>query len=301
MPGTSATAIQVCGANAGRPGRAKARRRREFEVVETSGVCHFSRAMHPLVKAAASVAVLTALGSLDRGPAPRAAPITPPAAARGVDGLPALCGPGTLPEGPVCVRIPLEGAPLATAAPIVNDPRRSGTTGERVPRRPDRPEDAAKYRYPIGLGARAPRVLGVFEGERGGHGVEIAATPGEKVTLVTLEGQEGPAEVVFAGDRDGALAVATRHDVREGAELRSYVLIHGGLERLEQGLAEGAKLEAGATLGHVPISAGGHLITMNLEARQVRAGAMLGIVDDKRLGDGSVSVPIDLRNVLPRR
>ena len=301
MPGTSATAIQVCGANAGRPGRAKARRRREFEVVETSGVCHFSRAMHPLVKAAASVAVLTALGSLDRGPAPRAAPITPPAAARGVDGLPALCGPGTLPEGPVCVRIPLEGAPLATAAPIVNDPRRSGTTGERVPRRPDRPEDAAKYRYPIGLGARAPRVLGVFEGERGGHGVEIAATPGEKVTLVALEGQEGPAEVVFAGDRDGALAVATRHDVREGAELRSYVLIHGGLERLEQGLAEGAKLEAGATLGHVPISAGGHLITMNLEARQVRAGAMLGIVDDKRLGDGSVSVPIDLRNVLPRR
>jgi hypothetical protein len=274
---------------------------REFEVVETGGLCHFSRAMHPLVKAAASVAVLTALGSLDRGPTPHAAPITPPAAARGVDGLPALCGPGTLPEGPVCVRIPLEGAPVATAAPIVNDLGRAGTAGDRVPRRPDRPDDAAKYRYPVGLGERAPRVMSAFEGERGGHGVDIAATPGEKVTLVALEGQEGLAEVVFAGDRDGALAVATRHDVREGAELRSYVLIHGGLERLEQGLAEGAKLEAGAALGHVPITAGGHLITLSLEARQVRAGATLGTVDEKRLADSSVSVPIDLRNVLPLR
>ncbi|MEP7119289.1 MAG: hypothetical protein ABJE95_00025 [Byssovorax sp.] len=257
--------------------------------------------MHPLVKAAASVAVLTALGSLDRGPTPRAAPITPPAAARGVDGLPALCAPGTLPEGPVCLRIPLEGASAATTLPVVNDRGRSGTTGERVPRRPDRPEDAAQYRYPVGVGERAPRVVSAFEGASGGHGVEIAATPGEKVTLVSLEGQEGPAEVVFAGDRDGALAVATRHDVREGAALRSYVVIYSGMERLEQGLAEGAKLEGGAALGHVPISAGGHLITLNLEARQVRAGATLGTMDDARLGDGAVSVPIDLRNVLPLR
>jgi hypothetical protein len=274
-------------------------------VVETGGVCHFSHLMHPLVKAAASVAVLTALGSLDRGPAPRAAPIAPPVAARGVDGLPALCGPGTLPEGPVCVRIPFDGvddgAPVATSLPAVNDVGRSGTAGERVPRRPDRPEEASRYRYPVGLGERAPRVVSAFEGERGGRGVEIAATPGEKVTLVALEGQEGPAEVVFAGDRDGALAVATRHEVRAGGEVRSYLLIHGGLERLEQGVAEGARLDAGAALGHVPITAGGHLITLNLEARQVRGGATLGTMDEKRLVDGSVSVPIDLRNVLPLR
>jgi hypothetical protein len=257
--------------------------------------------MHPLVKAAASVAVLTALGSLDRGPAPRAAPIAPPAAARGVDGLPALCPPGTLPEGPVCLRIPVEGAEAATPSPIVNDLGRSGTAGERVPRRPDRPEEAARYRYPVGLGERAPKVLSAFEGERGGHGVEIAATPGEKVTLVALEGQEGPAEVVFAGDHDGALAVATRHDVREGAELHRYLVIYSGMERLEQSVAEGARLEAGAALGHVPVTAGGHLITLSLEARQVRAGATLGTVDEKRLADSSVSVPIDLRNVLPLR
>ena len=267
-------------------------------MVETGGVCHFSQPMHPLVKAAASVAVLTALGSLDRGPRPRAAPIAPPAAARGVDGLPALCGPSTLPEGPACVRIPVEGATTATTLPTVNDLGRSGTIGERVPRRPDRPEDAARYRFPVGLGERAPRVLSAFEGERG---LEVAATPGEKVTLVGLEGQEGPAEVVFAGDRDGALAVATRHEVRGGPELRSYLLIHGGLERLEQSVAEGARLEPGAALGHAPITAGGHLITISLEARQVRGGATLGTMDEKRLVDSSLSVPIDLRNVLPLR
>ena len=272
-------------------------------MVETGGVCHFSEPMHPLVKAAASVAVLTALGSLDRGPAPRAAPIAPPAAARGIDGLPALCGPGTLPEGPACVRIPSEGEgePAATVLPAVNDVGRSGTAGERVPRRPDRPEEATRYRYPVGLGERAPRVVGAFEGERGGRGVEIAATPGEKVTLLALEGQEGLAEVVFAGDRDGALAVATRHEVREGGELRSYLLIHGGLERLEQSVAEGARLSAGAALGHAPITAGGHLITIGLEARRVRGGATLGTMDEKRLVDSALSVPIDLRNVLPLR
>lgn len=258
--------------------------------------------MHPLVKAAASVAVLTALGSLDRGPKPRPAPIAAPSAARGVDGLPALCGPGTLPEGPVCVRIPIagEGAP-ATASRIVNDVGRSGTAGERVPRRPERPEDAARYLYPVGSAERAPRVMGAFEGERGGHGVSLAAKPGEKVSLVPLEGQEGPAEVVFVGERDGDLAVATRHEVREAAELRSYLVIHGGLERLEQGLTAGARIEPGAALGYAPLTAGGHLITVTLEARQVRAGATLGTMNEKRLADSAVSVPIDLRNVLPLR
>jgi hypothetical protein len=256
--------------------------------------------MHPLVKAAASVAVLTALGSLDRGPKAPPLPVAAPAAAQGVDGLPALCGPGTLPEGPVCVRIPVDGAPALVARPV-NEPGRAGTLGDSVPRRPDRPEDASRYRYPVGKAERAPRVIGAFAGAPGGA-VELAVTPGEKVTLVALEGQEGQAEVVFAGERGGDLVVATRHDVREGPDLRSYLLIHGALERLEQGIAEGAHLEPGAALGHAAVVvAGGHLVTITLEARQVRAGAVLGTMDEKRLADSAVSVPIDLRNVLPRR
>ena len=200
----------------------------------------------------------------------------------------------------VCVA-PLPVATFAPVSPVVNDVGRAGTAGERVPRRPDRPEDAALYRYPVGVGERAPRVVSPFDGATGGHGVEIATTPGEKVALVALDGQESPAEVVFAGDSEGALAVATLHAVREGGEVRRYLLIHRGLERLEQSVAEGAKIEAGATLGHAPIVNGGRLITINLEARQVRSGAALGTMDEKRLADAAVSVPIDLRNVLPRR
>src|SRR5262245_39606189 len=105
-----------------------------------------ARTMHPLVKGAAAVSVLTALGSLDRGPAPPPQPVEPPAQARGVDGLPALCGPGTLPEGPTCVRIPAEDE-LGRREPI--DIRRARRGEEAIPRRPDRPADPGQYRYPV--------------------------------------------------------------------------------------------------------------------------------------------------------
>ena len=108
--------------------------------------------------------------------------------------------------------------------------------------------------------------------------------------------------MVFAGERGGDLVVATRHEVREGPALRSYLVIHGALERLEQGVAEGAHLDPGAALGHAALVVeGGHLVTITLEARQVRAGATLGTMDEARLSDSSVSVPIDLRNVLSLR
>src|SRR5262245_38611694 len=123
--------------------------------------------MHPLVRGAAAVAVLSALGSLDRDvpPAPPAA--TPAGQARGVDGLPAPCSPGTLPEGPVCLRIPgeEEAARLALEAdPPDPVPARSSLGFEQIPRRPERPADPAGYVYPVGTPERPPRVLGGLEG-----------------------------------------------------------------------------------------------------------------------------------------
>jgi len=255
------------------------------------------RKMHALVRGAAAVAVLTALGSLDRGrPAP-APVVMAPSAATGVDGLPALCGTGTLPEGPVCLRIPQEqnrrlGEPMARAA----------QAGDQIPRRPDRPADPASYRYPVGSAERAPRVLSGFEAGQvqDDGGVRLAAQPGEQVTLVGLEQQEGPAEVVFAGEREGQ-TVATLHRVREGERLRSYILIHGGLERLAPGVSVGAQLDPGATLGHAGVDMARGLITITLAARQLREGASLAALDKKRLTDAAISIPIDLRNVLPAR
>src|SRR5579871_1561336 len=105
--------------------------------------------MHPLVRGAAAAAVLTALGSFDRG-APDAAPsATPGGEVRGVDGLPAPCLPGTLPEGPVCIRIPTEDeATAARQALQPGRPNRGDPQADRIPRRPERPADPAAYVYP---------------------------------------------------------------------------------------------------------------------------------------------------------
>jgi hypothetical protein len=243
--------------------------------------------MHPLVKGAAAVAVLTALGGLDRGSPPKPLAAAP-ANAPGVDGAPALCGPGSLPEGPVCLRIPLEEAP-----PRAELGRRSGAE-ESIPRRPDRPADPDRYRYPV----EGQRVLGGFDVGATPQGIRLAAAPGERIKLVALERQEGPAEVVFVSDNQGAAAIATYHLVRDGERARAYLLIVRGMERLEPGLVAGAMLEPGAPLG---VAAPHEPAAISLEARQMREARTLdkqGPLEEKKLTDPAVGIPIDLRNML---
>jgi hypothetical protein len=254
--------------------------------------------MHPLVRGAAAAAVFTALGSLDRSAPPPPPDEAPRSAVRGVDGLPAPCLPGTLPEGPVCVRIPAAEAGVVSLD--ADPPRaagRSGVTVDRISRRPERPADAAAYLYPIGGTTRAPRILGGLDGRGDLPGVRLAARPGEKVVLLALDHQEGPAEVVLVGDLFGP-TVVTRHELAEGGRKRSCLLIHGRLDRVDPGLAPGAKLDAGAVLGFARADNGGGLVEIYLEARQLREGASL---DPKKLTDASAALPIDVRDVLPLR
>jgi hypothetical protein len=264
--------------------------------------------MHPLVRGAAAAAVLTALGGLDRDRPDPAPAVVPPAQAKGVDGFPAPCGAGTLPEGPVCVRVP--GAEAATALPAPGDrgPRSLGAQ-DRIPRRPERSADAAAYTYPIGTPERPPKVLGGFEdpapvrtyatGAAQG-GIHLAARPSERVLSVKLEGQEGPGEVVLTGELFG-FTVVTAHRVREAGQTRTYLLFHGRLERADDGIDPGAHVEAGDTLGFARESERGHIVEIYVEARQVREGVKLDGADGKKLTDASVAIPIDLRNVLPLR
>jgi hypothetical protein len=252
--------------------------------------------MHPLVKGAAAVAVLTALGGLDRGSPPPPAVVAPPSA-RGIDGLPALCGTGALPEGPVCLRILCLRIPLPGGPPRGEIGRRAGVASadESIPRRPDRSADPGRYRYPV----EGQRVLGGFDVGVTPQGIRIAASPGERIKLIALERQEGPAEVVFASDSKGAAAIATYHLVREGERARAYLLILRGLAGLEPGLAAGALLEPGAPLGSAALHEPAEI---SLEARQMREAMTLekqGPLDEKRLTDAAVGIPIDLRNVLP--
>jgi len=253
--------------------------------------------MHPLVRGAAAAAVLTALGSFDRG-APERAPLSAPGAdGRGLDGSPVPCLPGTLPEGPVCVRIPSETEDLTARLPA--EPPLQGrpeTLPDRIPRRPERPADPAAYLYPVGAPDRPPRVLDGLERP----GVRLAVRPGAAVTLLALVHQVGPAEVVFTGDLVGR-TVITAHTVEEGARRQTYLLVHGGLDRAAPEALVGARLEAGAPLGFAPTDGGGGLIYVYLEARQVREGASVAGADPGHVTDPSVAVSTDVRNVLPVR
>jgi hypothetical protein len=253
--------------------------------------------MHPLVRGAAAAAALTALGSFDRG-APTPGPSEVPAGEpRGVDGLPAPCLAGTLPEGPVCLRIPgPEENAAARLAPVpLEGPNRGATfTADRIPRRPDRPADPAAYHYPVGAPDRPPRVMGGLDQP----GIRLAVRPGEPVVVLSLDHQAGPAEVVFAGDLAGR-TVVTAHVLEEGTRKRTVLLFHGGLDHASPAAIPGARLEAGATLGAARTELGGGLIDVTLEARELRDGARLENVDAKRLADPAFAVPTDVRNVLP--
>ena len=105
---------------------------------------------------------------------------------------------------------------------------------------------------------------------------------------------------MFTGDLLGP-TVVTQHRVRDGAKERTYLLIHGRLDRSDPAITSGAKPEAGAALGFARSSEGGGLVEIYVEARQVREGVTLAAIDGKKLKDGSVAVAIDLRNVLPKR
>ncbi|WP_148314489.1 M23 family metallopeptidase [Sorangium cellulosum] len=286
----------------------------------------------PLVRGAAASALVLALGGLDDPAPPPPAVVPPAAAARGAAGAAALCGPRTVPEGAACVPLPAPGAPLseggaaALSGPGGARPAGAGARGqayEHIPRRPERPASAAAYAFPIGAPDRAPGFL-LVEGAPAqpgapppagpvaaigaarpeppswAGGVDLAAARGDRVTSLRLEGQEGKAEVVFVGELSG-ITVATAHDVRDVDRVRRYVLLHGHLDRPGPGVVAGARLDAGDVVGYAGDTGSPGLVRLRLEARQLREGARLSDLDPKRIIDAAVTVPCDLRNVLPLR
>jgi hypothetical protein len=258
--------------------------------------------MHPLARGATAAAVFAALAGLDR-PSPSRPRSAAPPVASGVSGMPAPCAPGTLPEGPVCVRIPgaAEVASARASAHLGPAPQRGEVPFERIPRMPERPADPAAYVYPAGAeaadgGVTGPRILAGVERP----GIRVAVRPNERVRALALEGQVGPAEVVFAGDLYG-VTVVTAHTLEGTGRKHVVLLFHGALDHAAPGVVAGAKLDAGADLGFARTDLKAGLIDVYFEAREVRDGAKLDGADGRRLTDASVSVATDLRNVLPLR
>ena len=229
---------------------------------------------------------------------------------------PALCPAGTLPDGDACVRLPGEDdddSPEAQAeANAHHDKRGHWVVYDQIPRRPDRPADYDLYRYPVPCEHGC--VVSGYDLDRPddaqrrgrrlshvGHGaVDLPQKKGTPITMVTLDHEQGPAEVVYVGPLFGT-TVLTRHTLREGGQLHDYLLLFGHLDAPAPGLATGWKLAPGDVVGFVGDTGSPELVHLHLETRRVREG-----VDVTHLGPGAMianenSVVCDPRNVLPLR
>ena len=184
---------------------------------------------------------------------------------------------------------------------------------DQIPRRPERPADYGAYRYPIPCeDGRTACVVSGYDLDRPdelqrrgrrltfvGHGaVDIPQRKGTPIVLESLEHQEGDAEVVYVGALFGT-TVITRHALREGGQLRDYLLLFGHLDAPAPNLAVGTPLKDGALVGTVGDTGSPELVHLHLETRRVRDG-----VDVRTLQPGGMianenTVVCDPRNVLP--
>jgi murein DD-endopeptidase MepM/ murein hydrolase activator NlpD len=281
--------------------------------------------MHPLIRAAATSLVFVALGSragvgaahppgdalVGGGQEPTAVRSDPTA------GLSSVCPPGSLPDADVCVPIPADddvgGEELSAFGGGHHDKRGRFRTYEQIPRRPDRPAEYEVYRYPVATAKNARLTMSGYDLDRpedeqrrgrkfshvGHGGIDLAAPRGAEVRVVALDHQEGDAEVLFVGKLFGT-TVVTKHTLREGGRLRSYVVLHGHLDRPAAGLERGQPpLAEGSVIGYVGDTGSEGIVHLHLEVRRVRDGIDLAKTPPERLVANEISVVCDPRNVLP--
>jgi hypothetical protein len=248
------------------------------------------------VRAALALSLLAiALRALDRPGAPPSAQPTPAAASEPRSSAPEAsaaplsgCGPGTLPDHGVCVPVP---AGSDRALDTAFDRRARGRAGNHIARKPDRPHELARYRWPL-----ADRSL-IDLIELGTAGAMLPAAPGTEVKLVALEQQSGKAHVQYAGELVGK-TVITRHVVREGAAEREYLLLFGSLAHLAEGVRAGSTLATGTVLGSVGDSAAPGRPQLYFEIRRPREGVALTELAPRELVHDAKTLSCDPRNVL---
>jgi murein DD-endopeptidase MepM/ murein hydrolase activator NlpD len=220
-----------------------------------------------------------------------------------------------LPDGDACVRVLDEDdtSPEAEAeANAHHDKRGRWIVYDQIPRRPERPDDYDAYRYPVPCehacvtsgydldrpddAQRRGRTL-----KHVGHGaVDLMQKRGTPVTLVSLDHQQGDADVIYVGPLFGT-TVVTRHTLREGGQLRDYVLLFGHLDAAAPGLAAGSHVREGDAIGLVGDTGSLGLVHLHLEARRVRDGVDAAKLSPAGLVANENTVVCDPRNVLPLR
>jgi murein DD-endopeptidase MepM/ murein hydrolase activator NlpD len=229
------------------------------------------------------------------------------------------CPAFTAPDNDACVHLVRGGedGPLAPALPNAHR-EKSGRWAQydQIPRLPDRPADYDAYRYPIPPGLPGGHhVVSGYDLDRpdpqqrrarslshvGHGGVDLPQAKGTPVKHVTLEHQEGDAEVLYTGALFGT-TVLTRHTLREGGRVRDYLVLYGHLDAIAAGIAPGAMVKDGDLVGAVGDTGSPALVHLHYEVRRVRDDVDLAKVPaGAPLIADSVSVVCDPRNVLPLR
>ena len=234
-----------------------------------------------LVAVAAIAAAVAAATALVRQEPRVSVAEAPHGSGSGSSLAPSLCPPGSLPDNGVCIPVP----PPERAAS-------HATSSERIPRRPDRPPEYARYALPVERVASIAE-LGDGEGADGGvhpSGIVLRSDPGAPVAAIGLDGQEGPAQIAYEG-RIWGPTVVTLHTVREHGVTDRYAVALGGLGNLRP-LAEGEVVSPGAELGKTGAS------ELIVETRLLRPGIDVRPLSAAALLSDASSVPTDPRNVL---
>lgn len=246
--------------------------------------------MDPLVKAAAFVAIALSLallvtpghktelrvGARTGGPAQSATRSS-------------VCGPGTLPDGDQCVPVPLTASSAEGGRPRVR-------ALDHIPRRPDRPAEYARYRYPL-----VPRRVDPADSNAGDTSVSsllLRAQPGSEVRSIALAGQEGDAKIVFVGTLRGN-SVVSHHRVREASGVRDYLLVLGELASTTPRLAPGSPLPANVVIGSLPSRSEQGEPSLFLAVRRLRSGYDMSALGGEDLLTSARTIGTDPRNVLP--
>lgn len=266
----------------------------------------------------AAVAVLS-VGALLHllGSRKEAVTVVSPASASAASSLPAPaapCPPEQLPADGVCIPVAPRVAGLAAERSA-----RLGKTGavevyEHVPRAPGRPVDFRAYRLPVEPRPGQDLVSSGYDLDRpseeqrrgprhakvGHGGLDLSAPRGTPVRLVRLEGQQGEAELLYAGELYGT-TVVTLHVVQEGGRARDVIALHAHLDGTAPGLRPGAALREGDVLGHVGDSGTPGDVHLHFELRRLHEGVAPRAEDVGALLRADRSLVIDPRNLLPLR
>jgi hypothetical protein len=163
-----------------------------------------------------------------------------------------------------------------------------------MPRRDDRPASYLRYRLPVvpaGDGAVTAARPGMDAKGPPLPGIELRAPAGTSVAVRPLEGQQGAATVVVAGDLVGP-SLATYHVVRNNDVRQEYVVILGNLASHDLP-APHQPLEGGTAIGKTESA------PLYLDVRLLRPGVDVWSLSLAALASDANGVSVDARNVFP--